>query len=53
VRGRVARERDVRVIDLPRRIVAWPGHEASRAARKKKIFSQPVENSGTKAIKAG
>ena len=36
VRGRVSAERDVRVVDLPGRIVAWPGDEGSRAARKKK-----------------
>lgn len=53
VRGRVKRERDVRVIDLPSRIVAWPGDAGSRAARKKKIFSKAVENSGEKARKTG
>ncbi|HEV2000192.1 MAG TPA: YcgN family cysteine cluster protein [Xanthobacteraceae bacterium] len=41
VRGRVAREADVRVADLPSRIVAWPGDEAKSAARKKKIFRGP------------
>src|ERR1700674_2070850 len=53
VRGRVARERDVRVADLPGRIVAWPGGEAKRAARKKKIFSRAVEKSPIFARKAG
>lgn len=53
VRGRVKAERDVRVADLPGRIVAWPGEEAKSAARKKKIFSRAVEDLGEKARKAG